>query len=329
MKALVIEKPGSLKIMEVPKPTINSPEEVVVKVEACGICGTDIHLFHGLDFARYPIIPGHEFVGIITELGEKAKGSFKEGERVVVDPNLPCFYCEACRRGEINQCKNVINQGVNKNGAYAEYVSVNMKQCYTIPSELSNEVAVLGEPMSCVLHGIDRAEITPDEQVLILGAGPIGTLMYKYLHNIIGVSNIDVIEISKERIIAAKEAGVESISDSNRDTTYDVVFEASGSQDAFENGIKLLKPRGRFIQFGVANESTLINLSPYEIYRKELNILGSFINPFTMSRALKILIDHQDKFKGIVSKSITLEEAEEILEGKISTKSILKVMIHF
>ena len=329
MKALVIEKPGSLRVTNVPKPVVEDVGEVIVKVEACGICGTDIHIFHGLEFARYPVIPGHEFVGTVVDLGEEAKKKFKIGERVVIDPNLSCFYCEACRKGMINQCENMINQGVNKDGAYAEYVNVNMKQCYRVPSEMSSEVAVLGEPMSCVLHGLDRAKVIPDERVLIFGAGPIGTLMYKSLHDVRGVSNADMIEISKERITAAKAAGVESISDVVKDNAYDVVFEASGNPKAFDKGVMLLKPGGRLIQFGVADEDTLANLPLYEVYRKELSILGSFVNPFTMSRALEILRAHEDRFRGIVSKSITLEEAAEMLEGKISTKRFLKAMIKF
>ena len=326
----MIEKPGSIKIFETEKPKIESDEDVIIKVEACGVCGTDIHMFSGLGFARYPVIPGHEFVGRISDLGDRAKKSFKVGERAVADPNLSCFYCEPCRKGAINLCEgNMINQGVNINGAYAEYARINMKQCYIVSDTIPKEIAVLAEPVSCITHAIDRSCVKSTESVLIFGAGSIGVLMYKILNGIYGVSDIDIIEINDKRIETAKSIGIKRISRNLGEKKYDLVFEASGSCKAFESGIIALKPLGRLVQFGVANEKINVSINQYEIYKKELTILGSFVNPFTMDRALKILNDHQNVFTHIVNKVVNINEVENVLNGKISSDSFLKAMLVF
>ncbi len=330
MKALRIEKPGLAKIVDIEKPVIEKPEDLILKIEGCGICGTDLHIYNGLEFAKYPIVPGHEFVGEIVDLGDLAGQKFSVGNRVVGDPNLSCFQCENCRKGLINMCTGgMINQGVNKNGAFAEYTKINMKQCYIIPKSIQVSTAVLGEPVSCILHALSKIKINVDDSVLIIGGGSIGALIYKLLFDIHGIKSVDILEIDENRIKAAKKVNIERMHNTiPKYEGYDYCFEASGSSKAFEEGIKSLKVMGTLVQFGVADEKSRPGVPLYEIYRKELNIIGSFVNPFTMGKAVYLLEHYQDIFDGIVGKSFSLEEAKRILEGKINIKDYLKTMVN-
>lgn len=330
MKALVIEAPGSIEILEVEDPEIKKEDDVLIRVTACGICGTDIHIFGGLKSAKYPLIPGHEFCGVVEAFGKRAAEKLKEGDRVVVDPNLSCFQCEACREGRINHCTNgMINQGVNLDGGFAEFARVNVKQCYRISRDMPEDVAVLGEPLSCVLHGLDKAGVFLSERVVVFGGGPIGVLIYKCLHSIMGVSDICIVEIDQERIGAAKTAGIENITTAAPEGEVDVVFEACGSVEAFELGIRILAPNGRLVQFGVPVESAVGRVPLVDIYRKEISIIGSFVNPFTMSRAVELLSDYQDLFSGIAVNKLSLEEARSVIREEMATSGFLKAFVSF
>lgn len=331
MKALRIEKPGFARIIEIEKPVLEDPEDVILRIEGCGICGTDLHIFKGLEFAKYPVVPGHEFVGEIVELGEKAGQKFFVGDRVIGNPNLSCFQCENCRKGLINMCTGgMINQGVNINGAFAEFTKVNMKQCYRISKDVPVSVAVLGEPLSCILHALSKAKIRFVNSVLIIGGGSIGVIIYKLLGNIQKLRSVDIVEINESRIQAAKRAGVDRIYKAiPKYSAYDYCFEASGSPKAFEEGIKSLKAMGTLIQFGVADEDARAGVPMYDIYRKELNIIGSFVNPFTMGKAVEFLEHYKSIFNGIVGKSFSLEKAKKVLEGEINIKKYLKTMVTF
>ncbi len=330
MRALIIEAPENILIREVEDPVVETEDDVLIRVSACGICGTDIHIYRGLESAKYPVIPGHEFCGVVEQVGKNAARSLKAGDRVIVDPNLSCFQCAPCRDGKVNHCVNgMINQGVNLNGGYAEFASVNVKQCYRIPNDLSDEVAMLGEPLSCVLHGVDKVSINPSERVVIFGGGPIGVLIYKYLHSIMGLSDVSIVEINENRISAAKEVGVERIDSEPLCQEADIVFEASGSLKAFEKALRILSAGGRVVQFGVPPEDATAQLSLYDIYRKEISIIGSFVNPFTMSRAVKLLVTHQKTFSGIAGRCCSPEEAASILRGEISTSGFLKGVVKF
>lgn len=329
MKALQIEKPGLTKIVEIRKPVIENEEDVILRIEGCGICGTDMHIYKGLEFAKYPVIPGHEFVGEIVELGDRASQKFSVGNRIVGDPNLSCFQCENCRKGLINMCTGgMINQGVNINGAFADYTKVNMKQCYLISREIPISIAILGEPLSCILHALSKVKICAGKSVLIIGGGSIGVLIYKLLTDIQGLKDVDILEIDEKRINVAKEARVENIYNAVPDRSkYDFCFEASGSLEGFESGIESLNVLGTLIQFGVADENVRPGVPLYDIYRKELNIMGSFVNPFTMGKAVELLENYHDVFYGVVGKTFSLEEAKRVLEGKIDIKEYLKTMV--
>jgi hypothetical protein len=329
MKGIIIEEPRKLEVKEFKTPEISLPEEVLVKVEGCGVCGTDIHLYQGLEFAKYPVIPGHEFIGEIIKMGKTSENYFKVGDRVAIDPNLPCYVCQDCRKGRYNLCSNMVNIGVNKDGGFAEYTVVNYKQIYHVPSGLDLKIAVLAEPVSCIIHGIEKANLQFDDKVLIIGAGPIGILTHKILEKVFGVKDVFIQEINEKRIENAQKLGVKNISKSYS-TSFDVIFEMSGSVQGFEESLKILNKGGTLVQFGVAQENSFAKINQYSIYKKELNIIGSFVNPYTMAKALMILDEYSPAFSGIVDKEIeTFEELSQILTGEIKTTDFTKAILRY
>jgi len=327
MKALIVKKPLDVYVDEIENPSIEKPSDVIIKVEGCGVCGTDFHLYKGLEFAKYPVIPGHESVGKVIKLGEFAARFLKEGQRVVLDPNLPCYVCEACRKGDIHLCANPVNMGVNLDGAFAEYVKVNYKQCYAISDSVPTEIAALAEPLSCILHGLEIAAIQPWEDALVLGGGPIGLMFFKVMKEVFGIKSVEVVEIDETRMKLANDIGIHEIYKTPSKSKYDVVIEATGTQEAFQLGISVLRAKGRIIQFGVPPENAHGQVPLYEVYKKELKILGSFTNPYTMSRAVKILEKRGEIFKGIVTKNINLEELANLFRKP--SKNELKIMVRF
>jgi hypothetical protein len=193
---------------------------------------------------------------------------------------------------------------------------------------MSISIAILGEPLSCILHALSKVKIDADKSVLIIGGGSIGALIYKLLTDINGLRNVDIVEVDEKRINTAKKAGVKDIYNAIPERSkYDFCFEASGSLEGFESGIESLNVLGTLIQFGVADENVKPGVPLYEIYRKELNIIGSFVNPFTMGKAVELLENYHDVFFGVVGKSFSLEEAKRVLEGEIDIKKYLKTMV--
>src|SRR5258708_310091 len=183
MRAVIIDAPGDIRVGSVPDPTPR-PDELIIRVEACGICGTDLHLIDGdSPLARYPLVPGHEFAGEVVALGSDlarqsgSATSIPVGSRVAIEPNLSCGYCDSCRSGRENLCRNYAAIGVTMNGALAEYVAVPASKAYVLPDSLSLHEAALIEPVSCAVHGMHSLNPQSGDTVLIVGAGTMGMLL--------------------------------------------------------------------------------------------------------------------------------------------------------
>lgn len=175
MKAVVFEAVNEFVITDFPDPELTA-DEVLVKVAACGLCGTDLHILKGEYPSTFPLIPGHEFAGAIVQVGPAVK-EFKPGDRVCIDPNIYCRRCSFCRQGKVHLCENLFPIGVRRHGGFAEFCAVPQSQVYSLPGHVDFTEAALAEPLSCVLHGIELAEIRPGRTVLILGGGAIGGLL--------------------------------------------------------------------------------------------------------------------------------------------------------
>ncbi len=339
MKAIVIRKPYDAVIAEFEEPRAGVGE-VVVSVKACGVCGTDIHIFRGGETrVRYPIIPGHEFSGTIIDVGRNVDG-VAIGDKVVVDPNIACGKCYYCRIGARHFCENWEGVGVTRPGGFAERVVVPAEAIYRISSDIPFERAALAEPLSCILHGIDLIKpLRGDEKIAIFGAGPIGLIFLATLKRIL-VADIAVFEIQPQRAKKALELRADIVVDPAKDDVvkasrmltngrgFDIVIDATGNIDAISKILKfdIVAPQAKILLFGVAPPGKSVEIEPHTIYRKEIKIIGSYINPYTMQKAIEFL-KKLNELNTIIDR-INLNEALEIICG-VSRKSYVKPMAVF
>ncbi len=328
MKAARIDTPFSLKIVEVDQPIVGS-KEALIKVEACGVCGTDIHIYEGkTGIARYPLIPGHEFSGRVVDVGRGASRYLSIGDRVVVDPTVVCGRCIFCRSGRMHLCLEWSPIGVVRDGAFAEYVKVPAHLAYRIPDTVSFEEAALTEPLSCCIHGWDRLSPKAGFTAAIIGAGPIG-LMHIQLARLSGASLIIVSEPMERRRILAKKLGADIVVNPfesdlsevvNRETSgigVDIVIEAVGGAKYLEEALKIVGRGGKILVFGVAPEEDRACVSPYSLYRGELTILGSFINLYSMDRAISMIASKRVDVGSLITHVISLDMVEQALRREL------------
>ena len=327
MRAIVLDGRGSVKLANVPEP-IAGPFDVIVAPQAVGICGTDLHLCHG-DYptGKFPVVPGHEFAGIVTAVGSSVR-RFKEGDRVCVDPNVACGKCEECRRGAVNLCLHLVPIGVTSSGACAELVSVPEKVVYALPEGLDMGSGALIEPLACVLHGFRRSPEMKDKRILIYGAGSIG-LLATAVAKAEGATSIEIVEPSKVRRDAALEFGASRVYAPGERTSardVDIVIEASGHIGAVSDAITRLANRGTLLQMGVCNPDEHIHLHPYELFDRELSLTGSQSLESSYPDAIRKITSLPNLATRMVSHTFALADFGDALEAARS-ESARKVQI--
>jgi 2-desacetyl-2-hydroxyethyl bacteriochlorophyllide A dehydrogenase len=280
MKAVVVERPGSVKVRDVPEP-VAGPKDVVVKVGACGICGTDIHIIDG-EFppTTYPIIIGHEFGGTVVGVGSDVVG-VKVGDRVGVDPTLNCGECYFCQRGKGNLCErwNAVGVGAHP-GGFAECVAVPERTVYPIPERMSFAAAGLIEPVSCVVHAFHLLRPQPGDSYLVYGAGPMG-LQNAQVARYFGARVVAVVDINPDRLEIARSFGFDVVGRSLDDVRhvaprgFDIVIEATGKTKVAEMAIDAVIRSGKLLLFGVCPPGEKAAYDPFKIYNEEITIIGS------------------------------------------------------
>ena len=305
MPAAVFAGRGRLEIRERPLPHVEGATDVVVAVEACGICGTDIQILS--DPPRHPATPdvvlGHEFVGVVADAGPDV-ASLRPGDRVVVAPNISCGTCGPCRRGRRNHCERFTTLGVFADGGLAPKVRVPEGQCHPIASELPAHVAALAEPLSTVVHGARQAAVFPGETAVVIGAGPIG-LMFAALFAAAGAT-VSVVEPSPERAALAGRLGASRVvTPGELDEQADVVVDAVGSQ--LPAALDLVAPGGRILLFGVNTEARA-EIAQERITRGELTVIGSFVGQDVFPDAIRLLEQGRIELEPLVTHRIGLEE---------------------
>lgn len=316
MKAVVIERPGVWRVEECDVPQAGA-DDVVVRVAACGVCGTDVHIFHGGFRASYPVIPGHEFAGEVVQAGEHVS-HVRVGDRVAVDPNIHCGVCPYCRRGLAHLCENLGAVGVTLPGGFQEFCRVPAKQVHRLPEGLPLEEAAFAEPLACCVHGIDQAGIDVADTVVILGAGTIGLLMVQ-LARLAGAREVIVSEPSAAKADLARRLGADQVVDPLADDVQaavmertgigaDVVIECVGSPRTVAQAIGLARRGGRVVLFGVSPRDAEVPVRPYDVFLNELTIVGSYVNPFTHARAIELLATGRVSVRDLVSHRVPLAE---------------------
>ncbi len=332
MKAFVFEKPGKGSIKNVDLREIED-EEVLIKVERCGVCGTDFHIWRGTEPASQNVILGHEYGGKIIKVGKKAHG-FYEGERVSVDPNISCNHCEYCKDAKPNLCTNLKALGVDIDGGFSEYSIVPFKQLYKIPNAVPIDDVALIEPLACCIHGIERLNINVGDKVLVIGGGTIGLIMVQ-LAKISGASKVILSEISDYKRKIAEELGAdvtlnpqeEDLLDFlKKDELPDKVIESVGIPSTQEQAIKVSKRGGKILMFGCGPMGETFKVGSFEIYNNELSIIGSALNPFSHQKAVKMVIGRKINLEPLVTRRITLENLPSLLE-KGGEKEDIKIVV--
>jgi D-arabinitol dehydrogenase (NADP+) len=307
-------KPGQTRVTSVSEPQIG-PDDVLIRVRAGGICGTDIHIFKGEYEALYPLIPGHEFSGEVAAVGANVT-RFKIGERVTADPNIPCNRCSFCQRNEPNQCRDLKAVGVTRDGAFAEYVAVHEGNVFPIGS-MSFKAAALIEPLACVVWGLKRVEIQPGDSVLVFGAGPMGCLLAQAVKQA-GAARVVVTDVVAGRLELAAQLGATEVvlADHNQHQNllaleadgYDVVADVTGVPAVIQQSLAYVRPRGKIWIFGVAPRDSSVSLSPYEIFRKDLAVIGSFAVNRTFPQSIALIQNGAIQVEPLVSHLLPLNE---------------------
>ena len=315
MQAVVFPAPETVFVDQIPE-TACSPEEVIVQVATCGLCGTDLHIYRNEYMSDFPLVPGHEFGGVVRKVGQEVRG-LSPGDRVAVDPNLSCGHCYFCRNLQPNHCLNWEAVGVTRAGAMAEYVAVPAQACYRVPDNLTDaQVAFIG-PLACVVHALNRLRIWPGDEVLIFGAGPMGLLLVQALRRS-GTSQLVVVEQEATRRDLARQMGATAALDSGPDELeglwrlaphgFAVVIDATGVPAVIEQALGFLKPRGQYLQFGVAPEGATVRYSPYEVFRNDWIIIGSFALCYTFQPAIAWLASGVVDIAPLISHTLPLAD---------------------
>ncbi len=287
------------------------PGELKIQVEASGLCGTDLHIASGeYPFARPGVTLGHEYAGRVVEVGPGVE-AFGVGDRIVVDPNIPCRVCSYCHSSRPHLCENPQALGVTMNGGLAEHSVVPITQAYRVPEGLPSEAAALTEPLACALHAVDLSGVRPGDSTLVLGAGAIGVLCAALLVAA-GASSVLVSEPNPGRRERVREVGGEPVDpESVSEAQADVVFECVGRVETMGTAVEAARPGGTVMWVGVAPQEAEVTVRPYEIFKRELTIRGSYTNPYVMERSLALLASGRLNWETIVTHRYSLDDFEQ------------------
>lgn len=317
MIAAQITAPTQMRLVETEVPILAS-DEVLIRVECAGVCGTDIHILHGTYQAEYPLIPGHEFSGTVAAVGSDVKG-YAVGDRVTADPNIACGHCVNCQRNQPNQCLNWTGLGVTRSGGFAQYVAAPQSNVYAIGSLPFVEAAFI-EPLACVVWGIHVLSPRVGDQALIFGAGPMGCLVMQNL-KAAGVTSVTIIDKVERRLAIAEELGADHVlhSDEVDKATmsrlaplgFDIVTDATGIPAVVEQCFEYTRGRGKVWLFGVCPPDATARFSPYEAFRKDLSIYGTYAVNRTFHESIVLISSGAVRVGPLLSHSFPLSAFKE------------------
>jgi threonine dehydrogenase-like Zn-dependent dehydrogenase len=313
VRAAVFEGEGRLVVKDVPEP-VPGPDEVLIAVEACGVCGSDVQIINVPPGhpSTPPVIIGHEFVGRIRAVGSAVR-DVAVGSRVVCDPDPKCGACDSCRAGRPANCTNIVALGVHRDGALAEYVTAPANSVYPIADDIPAELAALVEPLACVVNGTNRAAIRPGESAVVFGAGAIGCLFIA-VFRAAGAAKIVAVEPSPDRAPVARAVGADVVLTPDEwaarrgellPAGADVVVDAVGS--VLPQAIEAAGMGARVVIFGM-NGNARPPVHQVEIVEKGLAILGSYISNFTFPAAIRLVESGQLNLAPLITATIGIDD---------------------
>jgi L-iditol 2-dehydrogenase len=325
MKAVVLDAVNKISLKSVEQDKLQN-NELLVRVEAAGICGSDRHILHGTYPANYPVILGHEFSGIIENAGTSSR--FKVGDRVNVNPNIACGNCLPCKTNLVNLCRNNIAHGVNRNGGLADFVAVPETQLFKLPLSLAPEVGAFCEPIACCIQGLDLANIRQGDSVAIIGGGVIGQLMVQLVKK----AGAEVILLStrqrSRREMAEKLGATHTIDPQNSNSNdpfigtagvapggFDVVLECAGTKETLQQSLEIVRLGGTVILFGVMPQNEVFEIKPFDIFVRQIRIQGSFTGSAVHSKAVDMVAEQSLVLLPLITHLVGFEEVPKLLMG--------------
>ena len=314
------------------------PGELVLRNQVCGVCGTDVHIYHGEPGSadvNPPVVLGHEYSGEVVEVGEGVTG-FAVGDHVTVDPNIYCGHCAYCQNGKKQLCPSMEAIGVTRDGGFAQYSLIPASQAFKLEPTVPWETAAMAEPLACCLHGIDLAGIQVGDKVCVVGGGAIGLLMVQ-LAKLSGASQIVLSEPNEKRRQVGLQLGANTALDPTRpdaqeafaqvlDGGANVVIECVGNVPAVKSAFQFAGKGATVLLFSVPKVDATFDLPLFDVYKKELTIKGSFVNPDTHARAVALINSGKVDFGPIITHRFTLDQLPEAIAMQMSDASI-KVVV--
>ena len=314
------------------------PGELVLRNQVCGVCGTDVHIYHGEPGSadvNPPVVLGHEYSGEVVEVGEGVTG-FAVGDHVTVDPNIYCGHCAYCQNGKKQLCETMEAIGVTRDGGFAQYSRIPASQAFKLEPTVPWEAAAMAEPLACCLHGIDLAGIQVGDKVCVVGGGAIGLLMVQ-LAKLSGASQIVLSEPNEKRRQVGLQLGANAAIDPIRPDAQEafaqvlggganVVIECVGNVPAVKSAFQFAGKGATVLLFSVPKVDATFDLPLFDVYKKELTIKGSFVNPDTHDRAVRLINSGKVDFSSIITHRFTLDQLPEAIAMQMSSESI-KVVV--
>ena len=341
MRAVVYDQPGSFTVRDVSTPTAGDGH-VLVRMSAAGMCGTDLHLHEGQFLANFPLTPGHETVGTVEQIGAGALDGqgqpLRVGQQVVINPNSSCRSCEYCDEERPWLCEGFAGIGSSTPGGFAEYVLAPGAQVFDATG-LDLDLAVFAEPSACIAHLINRLDPLADCSVVVLGAGPTGVLLTQFLvHG--GASSVVLADPNEYKLAtAASLADIDTYLMDREDVAgsmtemvrafgaFDVVIDATGRAGVIEALPRLARNGARIVYYGVADEADLVSVSPFEIFRRELTIMGSFTEVDSFPDALAAFRSGAIRTEGLITHRFPVADYGQALETMRRDRSAHKIVI--
>ena len=314
------------------------PGELVLRNQVCGVCGTDVHIYHGEPGSadvNPPVVLGHEYSGEVVEVGEGVTG-FAVGAHVTVDPNIYCGHCAYCQNGKKQLCPSMEAIGVTRDGGFAQYSRIPAPQAFKLEPTVPWEAAAMAEPLACCLHGIDLAGIQVGDKVCVVGGGAIGLLMVE-LAKLSGASQIVLSEPNEKRRQVGLQLGANAALDPTRPDAQEafaqvlggganVVIECVGNVPAVKSAFQFAGKGATVLLFSVPKVDATFDLPLFDVYKKELTIKGSFVNPDTHARAVALINSGKVDFGPIITHRFPLDQLPEAIAMQMSDASI-KVVV--
>jgi len=338
MKAVVYDSPRRFTVGDVPTPD-PGPGEVRITVHQAGVCGTDVHIHHGDFDAIFPLVSGHKLVGTVEALGEGVH-RFTIGEQVPVKPNLACGQCDYCRAGLPIACSDLKGLGTNFPGCFAEYVVVPATLVFSVEG-LDPALAVFTEPAACAMHGVETLAPRPGSTALVFGAGPTGLLLAQMLRAS-GVIRVTVAAPTQFKLDTADRLGIDHTVLIDRDDPqgnqatlleasgaegYDYVIEASGSTAVLDICVPLTRSGGTILVYGVAHPEDVARFEPFDVFRREITIKGSFAEITSFDAAIRALRSGRVRTDGIVTHRFPLADCAGAIDAVEHDRSAHKVVL--